>query len=175
MAGEGVLMIQVKEEEASNEALLVVKEEEDSDAVAIMPVKREEQKLSELMQVLVKMEESDEEYLFLIQNSEGGEGATDGAQTCKPAEKKLKADCVCDKCEGHLVELNRLSKENAFLKAEVDKWKMDQKFLKEDNERVKYYTGLPGSNRFDYYFDFDYDFYIFVNSCCVFSLVTVPK
>lgn len=65
------------------------------------------------------------------------------AQTCEPAEKRLKADCVCEKCETHFVELNRLSKENASLKAEVGKWKMDQKFLKEDNERVKYYTGLP--------------------------------
>lgn len=57
MTGERVL-IQVKEEEASNEAWpVVVKEEEDSDAAALMPVKREEQKVGEVMQVLVKMEE----------------------------------------------------------------------------------------------------------------------
>lgn len=57
MAGEGVV-IQVKEEELSSEAwpVVVKEEEEDSDAVALMPVKREEQKLGEVMRVLVKMQ-----------------------------------------------------------------------------------------------------------------------
>lgn len=142
-AGEGVLIL-VKEEEGSNEAWPVtMKEEVDSDAAALMPVKREEQRMGEVMQVLVKREEPDEEFQFPTQHREGGEGATGGTQTCEPAGKRLRADCVCDKCEGHLVEIDRLSKENTSLRGEVEKWKMDQKFLKEDNERVKYYTGLP--------------------------------
>lgn len=137
-AGEAA-MIKVTEEEESNEPWpRMVKEEEESDAAALAPVKREEQKPDEVMQVLVKREEPDEESPL-----ERGGGATGGTQTCDPAEKRLKADAVCDKYEGHLVEIDRLAKENSSLKGEVEKWKMDQKFLKEDNERVKYYTRLP--------------------------------
>lgn len=77
MAGEGQL-IQVKEEEACIEAWpVVVKEEENSDAAALVPVKGEEQKVGEVMQVLVKMEESDEEYQFPYSTVKEAKGRTD--------------------------------------------------------------------------------------------------
>lgn len=65
-AGERVV-IQVKEEEESNEALPVtVKEEEDSDAAAL--------RTGEVMQVLGKREEPDEEFQFPTQHNEERRG-----------------------------------------------------------------------------------------------------
>lgn len=48
----------------------------------------------------------------------------------------------CDFCQCRRAEINRLLEENRTLKRELDQRKMDEHFLKDDNVKVKYYTGL---------------------------------
>lgn len=48
----------------------------------------------------------------------------------------------CDFCQCRRAEINRLLEENRTLKRELDQKKMDKHFLKDDNVKVKYYTGL---------------------------------
>lgn len=59
--------------------------------------------------------------------------------------KALKGDRTkeCDFCGLRRTEINRLLEENRALKSELEKYKMEEQFLKDDNEKVKYYTGLP--------------------------------
>ncbi|XP_041914482.1 uncharacterized protein LOC121679845 isoform X2 [Alosa sapidissima] len=49
----------------------------------------------------------------------------------------------CDFCQRRRAEINRLLEENRTLKCELGQRKMDEHFLKDDNVKVKYYTGLP--------------------------------
>ncbi|XP_076137437.1 uncharacterized protein LOC143119707 [Alosa pseudoharengus] len=49
----------------------------------------------------------------------------------------------CDFCQRRRAEINRLLEENRTLKCELGQRKMDENFLKDDNVKVKYYTGLP--------------------------------
>lgn len=49
----------------------------------------------------------------------------------------------CDFCQCRRAEINRLLEENRALKHELDRRKMNEQFLKGDNVKVKYYTGLP--------------------------------
>ncbi|XP_067277025.1 uncharacterized protein [Pseudorasbora parva] len=49
----------------------------------------------------------------------------------------------CDFCQRRRDEINRLMEENRALKCELSHRKMDEHFLKDDNVKVKYYTGLP--------------------------------
>lgn len=54
----------------------------------------------------------------------------------------------CDLCQKRRDEINRLLKENRALKLELGQKKMDEDSLKEDDVRVKYYTGLPDAEVF---------------------------
>ncbi len=67
--------------------------------------------------------------------------AMGGAEVCEPAEKRPMTEC--DFCEFRCTEMNRLLKENRALKCELDKRKVSEPFLKDDNVKVMYYTGLP--------------------------------
>ncbi|XP_041960285.1 uncharacterized protein LOC121718915 [Alosa sapidissima] len=49
----------------------------------------------------------------------------------------------CDLCQCRRAEIDRLLEENCALKCELGRRKMDEHFLKDDNVKVKYYTGLP--------------------------------
>lgn len=136
----------IKEEEETGEMLLtVVKQEDESDEAAPMSMtEEEEEETGEVVPVLVKEEEEAMDEMASVpvqQSGEEEEGATGGTEACGPAEKRPSTEC--DLCECRLAEINRLTKENTTLKCELEKWKMDQQFLKDDNERVKYYTGLP--------------------------------
>ncbi|KAF4106552.1 hypothetical protein G5714_012542 [Onychostoma macrolepis] len=62
-------------------------------------------------------------------------------ETDKPAAKRLRAECQF--CEQSSAELTRLLQENRELRSELNKMKMDEEFLKDNTERVRYYTGLP--------------------------------
>ncbi|XP_059902903.1 uncharacterized protein LOC132453873 [Gadus macrocephalus] len=57
-----------------------------------------------------------------------------------PAPKEM---IECDFCGYRRAEINRLLKENRELKCALAKRNMDEESLKEDNMKVKYYTGLP--------------------------------
>lgn len=68
-----------------------------------------------------------------------------------PEEDRIKAEdevderpqTECDFCRCRRAEINRLLEENRALKHELDRRKMNEQFLKGDNVKVKYYTGLP--------------------------------
>ena len=49
----------------------------------------------------------------------------------------------CDFCQRQRAEINRLLEENRTLKCELGQRKMYEHFLKDDNVKVKYYTGRP--------------------------------
>ncbi|XP_051505666.1 uncharacterized protein LOC127412967 [Myxocyprinus asiaticus] len=49
----------------------------------------------------------------------------------------------CLFCSCRRVEINRLLKENRRLKEELSQKKMEEDFLKDDDVKVRYYTGLP--------------------------------
>uniref|UniRef100_A0A1A7YCP9 THAP-type domain-containing protein n=1 Tax=Iconisemion striatum TaxID=60296 RepID=A0A1A7YCP9_9TELE len=49
----------------------------------------------------------------------------------------------CDFCQLRRDEINRLLEENRALKCELSQRKLDEHFLKDDDVKVKYYTGLP--------------------------------
>lgn len=48
----------------------------------------------------------------------------------------------CDLWQCRHAEINRLLEKNRTLKHELEQRKTDEHFLKEDNNTVKYYTGL---------------------------------
>ncbi len=48
-----------------------------------------------------------------------------------------------DFCQRRRAEIDRLLEGNRTLKHELDQRKMGEQFLKDDNVKVKYYTGLP--------------------------------
>ncbi|CAI5680122.1 unnamed protein product [Oreochromis niloticus] len=50
-------------------------------------------------------------------------------------------DCVC--CEQSRAEVNRLLEENRKLQSQLKKTELNENFLKDDTEKVRYYTGLP--------------------------------
>uniref|UniRef100_A0A3B4GHF7 THAP-type domain-containing protein n=1 Tax=Pundamilia nyererei TaxID=303518 RepID=A0A3B4GHF7_9CICH len=50
-------------------------------------------------------------------------------------------DCVC--CEQSRAEVNRLLEENRKLQSQLKKTELNEHFLKDDTEKVRYYTGLP--------------------------------
>ncbi|XP_016410945.1 uncharacterized protein LOC107742483 [Sinocyclocheilus rhinocerous] len=62
-------------------------------------------------------------------------------ETDKPAAKRLRAECQF--CEQSSAELSRLLQENRELRSELNKFKMDEEFFKDNTEKVRYYTGLP--------------------------------
>ncbi|XP_077057551.1 uncharacterized protein LOC143710491 [Siphateles boraxobius] len=49
----------------------------------------------------------------------------------------------CSFCSHRRAEINRLLDENRTLKEELSQKKMDEHFFKDDDVKVKYYTGLP--------------------------------
>uniref|UniRef100_A0A3Q3C6K2 DDE Tnp4 domain-containing protein n=1 Tax=Haplochromis burtoni TaxID=8153 RepID=A0A3Q3C6K2_HAPBU len=49
-------------------------------------------------------------------------------------------DCVCN--EQSRAEINRLLDENRLLRAQLQKTELNESFLKDDTEKVRYYTGL---------------------------------
>lgn len=49
----------------------------------------------------------------------------------------------CSFCLKRHAEIDRLMEENLRLQEELSKKKMDEHFLKDDDVKVKYYTGLP--------------------------------
>lgn len=57
------------------------------------------------------------------------------------ADQRLLTEC--DFCQRRRDEIDRLLEENRALKCELGQRKMDEHFLKNDNVKVKYYTGLP--------------------------------
>lgn len=57
------------------------------------------------------------------------------------ADQRLMTEC--DFCQRRRDEIDRLLEENRALKCELSQRKMDEHFLKDDNVKVKYYTGLP--------------------------------
>ncbi|XP_063070700.1 uncharacterized protein LOC134461770 [Engraulis encrasicolus] len=54
----------------------------------------------------------------------------------------------CDFCQRRRDEINWLREENMALKLELGQTKMDERSLKDDDVRVKYYTGLPDAEVF---------------------------
>lgn len=48
----------------------------------------------------------------------------------------------CEFCEQSRAELNRLMEENRRLRSELNKKEMNENFVKDDTEKVRYYTGL---------------------------------
>lgn len=50
---------------------------------------------------------------------------------------------ACNSCESLCAEVNRLMEENRALRRELEKRTMDEEFLKDDPEKINYYTGLP--------------------------------
>lgn len=62
---------------------------------------------------------------------------TERRQECK--RKKTE----CELCEQWKLEINRLQEENQELKSKLRKRELNEDFLKNDSEKVKYYTGLP--------------------------------
>ncbi|XP_036001960.1 uncharacterized protein LOC118565635 [Fundulus heteroclitus] len=67
------------------------------------------------------------------------------AETPAPAEDGADQTPLteCDSCQRRRAEINRLLEENRTLKRELGQRKMDEGFLKDDDVKVKYYTGLP--------------------------------
>ncbi|XP_039470116.1 uncharacterized protein LOC120440835 [Oreochromis aureus] len=49
----------------------------------------------------------------------------------------------CKMCSQRLQEIAHLQEENLVLKKELSKKKLDMEFLKDENSKVKFYTGLP--------------------------------
>ncbi|XP_025764151.1 uncharacterized protein LOC112847211 [Oreochromis niloticus] len=49
-------------------------------------------------------------------------------------------DCVCN--EQGRAEINRLLEENRLLRSQLQKTELNENFLKDDTEKVRYYTGL---------------------------------
>ncbi|XP_049914484.1 uncharacterized protein LOC126398881 [Epinephelus moara] len=70
--------------------------------------------------------------------------AEDGADQ-RPAEDGADQRPLteCDFCQHRRAEIDRLLEENRALKCELEERKMDEQFLKDNNVKVKYYTGLP--------------------------------
>uniref|UniRef100_A0A672HWV4 THAP-type domain-containing protein n=1 Tax=Salarias fasciatus TaxID=181472 RepID=A0A672HWV4_SALFA len=56
-------------------------------------------------------------------------------------EVVLKMDC--DFCDQSRKEINRLLEENRQLRSELNRRELNEEFLKNDTEKVRYYTGLP--------------------------------
>ncbi|XP_036450011.1 uncharacterized protein LOC118824142 isoform X2 [Colossoma macropomum] len=54
----------------------------------------------------------------------------------------IKTEADCDFCECMRAEVNRLLEENRELRRELDERKMSEEFLKADDVKVMYYTGL---------------------------------
>lgn len=63
----------------------------------------------------------------------------DGSDSVTEAEGQTK-DCVCSQ-QGR-AEINRLLEENRLLRAQLQKTELNETFLKDDTEKVRYYTGL---------------------------------
>ncbi|KAG7257696.1 hypothetical protein CRUP_001750, partial [Coryphaenoides rupestris] len=68
---------------------------------------------------------------------------TEEAAGWAEGEPVLKELSECDFCRYRRTEINRLLNENRELKCALAKRKMDEESLKEDDAKVKYYTGLP--------------------------------
>ncbi|XP_029943781.1 uncharacterized protein LOC115385843 [Salarias fasciatus] len=60
----------------------------------------------------------------------------------------------CDLCVFRRAEVNRLLEENRKLRRELDQCRMSDGFFGEDDEKVKYYTGLPNLGTFMSLFHF---------------------
>ncbi|CAL8331783.1 unnamed protein product [Merluccius merluccius] len=73
---------------------------------------------------------------IVVELTEEAVGETGG----EPAFKEL---TECDFCGYRRAEINRLLNENRELKCALAKQRMDEESLKEDDAKVKYYTGLP--------------------------------
>ncbi len=63
------------------------------------------------------------------------------AELCEPPAKRSMTECGV--CEFRRAEIDCLLEENRALKLKLDRSKMDEHFLKDDDEKVMYYTGLP--------------------------------
>ena len=64
------------------------------------------------------------------------------------AEAEPGPERECDLCQKRRDEINRLLEENRALKLELGQRKMEEHSLKDDNVRLKYYTGLPSATIF---------------------------
>ncbi|XP_056104303.1 uncharacterized protein LOC130083308 [Rhinichthys klamathensis goyatoka] len=69
------------------------------------------------------------------------EVAQDAEDTAQNPDNQSAEKCV--HCKSTHAEINRLLEENRNLKRELDERKMTEQFLKDDDGKVKYYTGLP--------------------------------
>ncbi|CAI5681563.1 unnamed protein product [Oreochromis niloticus] len=67
-----------------------------------------------------------------VDSGDGSESVTEGQGQTK--------DCVCS--EQGRAEINRLLEENRLLRAQLQKTELNETFLKDDTEKVRYYTGL---------------------------------
>ncbi|XP_026044370.1 uncharacterized protein LOC113034194 [Astatotilapia calliptera] len=63
----------------------------------------------------------------------------DRTDSVTEAKGKMK-DCVCN--EQGRAEINRLLEENRLLRSQLQKTELNEHFLKDDTEKVRYYTGL---------------------------------
>ncbi|XP_063049447.1 uncharacterized protein LOC134443784 [Engraulis encrasicolus] len=76
----------------------------------------------------------------------------EGASASAPAGLEDEADqgpvTECDFCSKRREEINRLLDENRALKLELGQRRMDEHSLKDDDVRVKYYTGLADAEVF---------------------------
>ncbi|XP_043951774.1 uncharacterized protein LOC122819259 [Gambusia affinis] len=67
--------------------------------------------------------------------------AANSGEEHEPAAKRQQLECYW--CEQRREEINRLLQENRELRSELSKKQLDADFLKDDTEKVEYYTGLP--------------------------------
>ncbi|KAG5277139.1 hypothetical protein AALO_G00113970 [Alosa alosa] len=59
------------------------------------------------------------------------------------AEQPVMTSAECEFCTSRQALIVSLLEENRHLKEELEEYRMDERFLRGDDEKVKYYTGLP--------------------------------
>ncbi|XP_012688415.2 uncharacterized protein LOC105904989 [Clupea harengus] len=72
--------------------------------------------------------------------SEDTTGGTDDSGRGEPEAKRARPEC--ESCSRRRERINRLLAENEELRYELERLKMNEYFLEEDDEKVRYYTGL---------------------------------